>query len=250
MAYRAHPDYVLIVAANRDEFFQRPTAPVGYWQDCPEVLAGRDLQQGGTWMGVNRAGRFAALTNVREPLAFRGTAKSRGLIVADFLTGDTEPRAHLTQLAKQRDDYNGFNLVCGSAKHLYTFGTVDGHIAELPPGVFGLSNHKLDTPWPKVESSKRALQNALAHRPEELESELFSMLSDTTLADDADLPNTGVGIEKERWLSPIFIHATGYGTRSSTLLLVDYAGNARFVERTFNAEGEPDSTRRFALKMQ
>ncbi len=250
MAYRAHPDYGLIVAANRDEFFHRPTVPAEFWQNCPTVLAGRDLEQGGTWMGISKTGRFAALTNVREPLAFRSTAKSRGLIVADFLERDSDPVAYLAQLAERRDDYNGFNLVCGSGQHLYSYSTVDGHSAELAPGRYGLSNYMLDTPWPKVERSKLALHQTLAQRGDELESDLFDMLSDITLADDADLPNTGVGIEKERWLSPIFIRAEGYGTRSSTLLLVDYDGNARFTERTFNSAGDPTDTRRFAVKMQ
>jgi uncharacterized protein with NRDE domain len=247
VAYRVHADYPLIIAANRDEFFQRPTTPAQFWDDHPDVLAGRDLSQGGTWMGVNRNGRFAALTNVRDPQALRPSAKSRGLIVADFLTGGEAPNEFLENLARDRDEYNGFNLLVGESRSLHYFSSVDGSRSVLAPGVHGLSNDRLDTPWPKVVRGKREMTAMLKKNPEHFENALFELLSDRTLAPDDELPNTGVGIEKERFLSPLFIRTAEYGTRSSTLLFAHRDGAVRYVERSYNPSADTNTERAYVL---
>lgn len=243
MAYRCHPEFPLIVAANRDEFFNRPTAAAAYWADHPDVLAGRDLEQGGTWMGVNKNGRFAALTNVRDPSALRSRAKSRGHLVSKFLTGYDTPTNFLETLASESDDYNGFNLIVGANDELAYFGSVTKKAAPILPGVYGLSNDQLDTPWPKVVRAKTKLKSALRGNSEALEQRLLSLLSDDSLANDDELPDTGVGLEKERWLSPIFIRTQNYGTRCSTLLLAKRDGEIQYIERSVNA----DSLRRFSF---
>jgi uncharacterized protein with NRDE domain len=246
MAYRVHPLFPLIVAANRDEFFRRPTAPADFWRDRPDVLAGRDLEQGGTWMGITRSGRYAALTNVRDPKSIRPSAKSRGLIVADFLTGNNAPLSFVNALQHNGDDYNGFNIVVANDDDLCYFNSVTKQSVALIPGVYGLSNDRLDTPWPKVTRSKIALQRAIGKDSEELETHLFALLSDRARADDGALPDTGVGLEKERGLSPVFIAAEEYGTRCSTLLM---AGEKQtlFIERGFDRAGNMTETRRFTL---
>jgi uncharacterized protein with NRDE domain len=232
VAYRFHADYPLVIAANRDEFFQRPTAAVSYWPEQPTVLAGRDLAQGGTWMGININGRFAALTNVRDPKSFRGSAKSRGLIVADFLTGRESADQFLARLTHERDNYNGFNLLIGETGALHYFSSMSGTNTVLAPGIHGLSNDRLDTPWPKVVRGKQGLAKVLGQQHGDLDNSLFTLLSDTTVAPDHDLPDTGIGLARERDLSPIFIRSEGYGTRCSTLLLAHRDDTIRYVERT------------------
>ena len=246
MACRVHPIYQLIVAANRDEFFRRPTAAADFWSDNPDVLAGRDLEQGGTWMGVTRAGRFAALTNVRDPKSFQPSAKSRGLIVSEFLTGNVAPTPFLDELKESCSQYNGFNLIVGDRGRLCYFNSVTAQSEVLSPGIYGLSNHRLDTPWPKVTRSKAAVEAALGKHGEEMEADLFALLSDRARADDATLPDTGVGLDKERWLSPVFISGQDYGTRCSTVMMAS-ASQTLFVERSFNDSGETTETGRFTL---
>ncbi len=246
MAYRVHPIYQFIVAANRDEFFRRPTAAADFWNDNPDVLAGRDLEQGGTWMGVTRAGRFAALTNVRDPKSLRPAAKSRGLIVSDFLLENIAPTAFLDELKESSSQYNGFNLIVGDGDEFCYFNSVTAQSEALSPGIYGLSNHRLDTPWPKVTHSKASVETALGKHGETLEADLFAVLSNRARADDAMLPDTGVGLEKERWLSPVFISGQEYGTRCSTVLMIG-ASQTLFVERTFNNGGETTETGRFTL---
>ncbi len=246
-AYGVHPHYPLLVAANRDEFHNRPTAPLAFWDDCPELLAGRDLQAGGTWMGLHRGGRFAALTNYRDPHHIHEPAPSRGHLVRDYLQGHCSADAALTELLPYAGAYNGFNLLLGDSSGLYWYSNRADHFQKLVPGLYGLSNHLLNTPWPKVERGRRALHEVLAQEtltPEALLEALLSVLTDRTPAPDAALPATGVSLPWERWLSPIFIDAPGYGTRSSTVLLADHQGRAHMVEVTW-ASG---NRREFALE--
>src|SRR5258706_6908216 len=154
-AWQAHPDYPLVVAANRDEWRDRPTAPAAWWDDAPDILAGRDLEAGGTWLGVTRAGRFAAITNFRDPSDRKSTAPSRGQLVADFLRGDDAPRDYLAALAAKAARYNGFNLLLADDKSMCYFGSREGEIIDVAPGIHGLSNHLLDEPWPKVKMESR-----------------------------------------------------------------------------------------------
>jgi uncharacterized protein with NRDE domain len=242
-AYRTHPDYELVVAANRDEFYARPTAPLAFWDDAPEVLAGRDLQAGGTWLGITRAGRFAALTNYRDPARLLPEAPSRGRLVGTCLRDAAPARTALDRLAPTAAAYNGFNLLLGDGEGLYYFSNLTGDYRTLAPGWYGLSNHLLDTGWPKVRRGLTALRQALDRRRDPDPDDLLSLLTDRTPAPDAELPRTGVPLDWERWLSPLFIDAPGYGTRSSTVLLADATGRARMVEMTW----EDGSRREFHL---
>ena len=251
LSYRQHPRYRLVLATNRDEFYARPTAPAAFWDDAPSVLAGRDLQGGGTWLGVTRAGRLAALTNVREPHRHLDDAPTRGALVADYLTGMMQPRVYLDAVRQEAARYNGFNLLLGDTKDLFYFGNRAADIQPLEPGLYGLSNHLLDTPWPKVERGKKALAAALRNDVVDPET-LFAFLADTEQAPDETLPDTGVGLEWERLLSPIFIASPAYGTRVSTVVLVDHLGHATFAERAYasGANGEPPITRRFDFEIE
>jgi uncharacterized protein with NRDE domain len=229
-AYHVHPSYPLIVAANRDEFYERPTAPAAFWEDAPSVLAGRDLEKGGTWMGVTRTGRFAAITNYRAPGHARPDAKSRGFLVSDYLIGTDTPQAYLKKVQKEHEHYNGFNLLVGDTQSLYYYTPLHNEIEEVSPGIHGLSNHVLDTPWPKVRKGTEKLKQALHDKIID-ETTLFSILSDAEESPEEELPNTGVGKEWEKLLSPLFIQSETYGTRSSTIFLLDNNNNIMFTER-------------------
>lgn len=233
MAYRCHPVYELVVAANRDEFHDRPSAPLGFWEDAPDLLAGRDLQAGGTWMGVTRAGRFAALTNYRDPRRVKPDAPSRGHLVSGYLQGDQSASAALEQLQSTADRYNSFNLVLGDPDGLYYYSNRAGEPRRLAPGIYGLSNHVLDTPWPKLKRGLSMLRGLLERQRGLTPDDLLQILTDRALAADAELPQTGVPLEWERWLSAIFIDAPGYGTRASTALLAESGGAARMAEMTW-----------------
>lgn len=243
LAWKAHPDFPLVVAANRDEWRTRPTAPADWWEGRPDLLAGRDLEAGGTWMGVTRGGRFCAVTNFRDPSDKRGNARSRGELVADFLSGRDMPAAYCEKLAARAGDYNGFNLVAGDGGSLVCFGSREGEAQAVEPGIHALSNHRLDEPWPKVRRARAAMREALGDGDEPL----FAMLSDTTPGLDEELPNTGVGLDWERRLSPVLITGEDYGTRSSTVLRVSAGGEVRFEERTRNATGTVTDSRVFAF---
>lgn len=233
VAIDSHPKYRLIIAANRDEFYDRPTAQASFWHEAPELLAGRDLRAGGTWIGLTRTGRIAALTNFRDPESINADSPSRGKVVSDFLVNRDHPIHYLEQLSRDAHRYNGFNLLVGWEEEFYWYSNRGKGIQRLSPGIYGLSNHLLDTPWPKIERGKRAFGRVLAEKDLSAE-DLFQLLQDHTIARDESLPNTGVGQEWERLLSPIFITSPLYGTRSSTIILLDGYGRATFMERSFN----------------
>ncbi|MBL0141936.1 MAG: NRDE family protein [Betaproteobacteria bacterium] len=232
IAWQAHPEFPLIVAANRDEWRDRPAVPAHWWQDQPQLLAGRDLQAGGTWMGVTRGRRFAAVTNFRDPSERRSTALSRGTLVAEFLLGTQDPARYLADLASRAGRYNGFNLLVGDERSLLYFGSREAEVRAVEPGVHALSNHLLDEPWPKVSKAREAMRKAIGDGDEPL----FAMLSDTATAPDSQLPDTGVGLERERMLSPVLIAGAEYGTRASTVLRAGRDA-ARLEERTRGASG-------------
>lgn len=235
LAWKARPDLSLVVAANRDEWRDRPAEPARWWPEHPSLLAGRDLQAGGTWMGITRLGRFAAVTNFRDPAERRSTAKSRGGLVTEFLLGAESPARFLSGLSARAHDYNGFNLILGDGANLFYYGSREGVPRAIEPGVHALSNHLLDEPWPKVTRGNLAMHAALeARNPAPA---LFDMLSDSEGASDDALPNTGVGIEWERRLASPLITGRDYGTRASAVLAVSSAGETRFEERTRDADG-------------
>ncbi|MGH7580669.1 MAG: NRDE family protein [Gemmatimonadales bacterium] len=247
IALDSHPDYSLIVAANRDEFYDRPTAPAGFWDDAPAVLAGRDLKAGGTWLGIDRRGRFAAVTNYRQGRREASAERSRGHLVRDFLTTAIGAAETIERARADAALYNGFNLIVGDARELLYFSNREGRARTLEPGVYGLSNHLLDTAWPKVTSTKSALGALLSGDPSELIAGLFALLSDRSQPADEELPRTGIGLQWERLVSSAFVVSSRYGTRSSTVVLVGRDGGGVFVERSFGPEGRLSGERRFTF---
>ncbi len=230
-AHRIHPDHPLILIANRDEFYDRPTAPASRWTDKPSILAGRDLVHGGTWLGVTDEGRFAAVTNYRQPSAPKGNL-SRGALVSGFLDSTEGPEEYLRELSRRSDGFSGFNLLVGDRNEAGYFSNREGVVRILEPGIYGLSNHLLDTPWPKVRRGKARFASAISGA-EIITDNLFSILGDKSLAPDEELPDTGVGYEREKLLSAIFIETPIYGTRSSTVVIADRDFNLSLDERTF-----------------
>ena len=231
-SYRLHPDYRLILAANRDEFYDRPTASLDYWSDHPDVLAGRDLKGNGTWLGVTRSGRLAAVTNYREPVSHRENAPSRGKLIRDFLIGNSSPERYLKTVSRISNAYNGFNLIAGDLSGLYYYSNRASHVRQLQPGLYGISNNLMDTAWPKIQRGKALLQGQLSGREKIDIKKIWKILVDRWLPADKALPDTGVGLEWERILAPLFIHSSDYGTRSSSIVLMEYSGQITFMERT------------------
>jgi len=235
VSYHHHPDYPLIVAANRDEFYARPSTPIHEWPDQPGVIAGRDQDKGGTWLGFARDGRFAAVTNFRSGQANENRL-SRGQLALQLLTSEQPDHFINDELARTAPDYNDFNCLFYYRKQLYYLSNkADSHQAILSPGIYGLSNALLDTPWPKLIRGKAAFSRAITSVPDE--PALWRTLADQTLAADNELPQTGVSQDWEKLLSSRFIQSPHYGTRSSHLLFWSATGTATFKERRFNASG-------------
>jgi uncharacterized protein with NRDE domain len=245
-----HPDYALVVAANRDEFYDRPTASAAFWAEHPRILGGRDLRAGGTWLAIDRKGRFAAVTNYRQGEREPAAPRSRGLLVSDYLVADIDARTHVARVEREAASYNGFNLLAGDARELRWFSNREGRPRLLEPGIYGLSNHLLDTPWPKVTASKSALQALLGGGRADLAPGLFALLSDRTPALDQSLPRTGIGLAWERLLSSAFIASAEYGTRSSTVVLIGRDGAVTFVERSFGPNGVLTGEVRHAFNLE
>ena len=247
-AHQAHPRFPLIVAANRDENYVRATAAAGFWDDGSGILAGRDLEAGGTWLGMTRHGRFAALTNFRQPGSVLSAAPSRGALVSNYLHANGSPLAYTGRLVPDAAAYNGFNLLIGDLDDLVWYSNRGDVPRLLPPGVYGLSNHLLDTPWPKVEAGKALFRDALAAPEPNLEA-LYELLASRALPPAESLPDTGVGREREQVLAPAFILSDSYGTRSSTVISRDLNGHVIFSERTFAADGSPNATVAFEFEV-
>ncbi len=225
---------LLTVAANRDEFFARASAPLDWWNDAPNVLAGRDLVGGGTWLGLARDGRFAALTNYRDPRAFRRDAPTRGALVADYLVGPMiAPLDYLCRVAEHGAAYNGFNLVVGdlSRRELGWYcNRADTPPCLLPSGVHGISNAVLDTPWPKLVRKREELAALVERDGAAPLDRLVALMRDPRIAPDDELPSTGIGLERERALSAAFIDTPDYGTRGTTALRVAATGTSLSIE--------------------
>ena len=236
-AWQVIPGVPLIAAANRDEFYDRPSAAAGAWPEHPQVFAGRDLQGGGSWMGITQEGadgpKFAAITNFRGPLERRIDVPSRGALVADYLAGELTAAQYVAQIAAGADAYNGFNLVVGDRNNLIWFSNRGGgderNGKQLAPGIYGISNGLLDAPWPKVVRTKAQFASLLCQgAPEDA---FFEMLLDPTRAPDMRLPDTGVALELERILSAVCIETQGYGTRTSTVVKLYADAPAELHER-------------------
>jgi uncharacterized protein with NRDE domain len=248
IALKNHPKYKLIVAANRDEFYHRKTAPAAFWEDHPEILGGRDLEAFGTWLGMTKSGRICMVTNFRDPKNINPKAPSRGKLVTDFLLDSISGEKYLKKVEAQAKKYNGFSLIAGTVDSLYYLSNYKEGIIILNSGLFGLSNHLLETPWPKVEKGKNEIQHLLKS-PSIKPADLFRILQDDTLPSDEKLPDTGVGLDLERTLSSAFIKSPGYGTRSSTVIMVDFANQVSFSERVFDPETLQYSNQTFQYKI-
>ena len=239
LALRCIPGLPVLIAANRDEFHARPTTPAAPWAgDGPAVYAGRDLRAGGTWMGASEAGRYALVTNYREPGRHADDAPSRGALVENWLRGSDSPATFMARLHAEGERYNGFNLIVGEASGAWYYGNRGEAPHELGDGVHAVSNHLLDTPWPKLTRTRQAFERFLRHLPEPIEpGSLYALLHDTEPAGDEELPATGLPLARERLLSSPFIISPDYGTRSSTVLAMHADGRAELHERRFDAQG-------------
>src|SRR5690625_2784716 len=233
--FQEHPYYKLIVAANRDEFYDRPTEEAHFWEDEPNILAGRDLKEMGTWLGMTKEGRFAALTNFRDSTSEKKNKVSRGEIVSSFLTSDQIAPDFLYELQTKKENYNGFNVLVGTADELYYYGNRQKDISKINPGTHSISNHLINSPWPKVNKARTMLREYVKSTERIDIEELFSQLNNQEIANDDLLPETGVSLTLERQLSPVFIQTDNYGTRSSTVILVTHDDEVTFIERTYNS---------------
>ncbi len=248
-SHHNHPNYKLVVAANRDEFYQRPTEQADFWEEAPMILAGKDAEAGGTWMGITKKGRISMLTNYRDLSNIKENAPSRGHLVSGFLKTEQQAADYLLHLETTGSQYNGYNIICGDIDHLYYYGNHQQGVHSIPNGIHGLSNAFLDTPWPKVEKGKQGLSTLLNNETIDPES-LFELLYNDKEAPGNELPDTGVGMEKEKMLSPMFIKSPNYGSRCSTVLLVDQNGQVFFAERTYDTLDFSYVTKTFGFKLE
>lgn len=250
LALNTHPSFKLVLAANRDEYYDRPSAPPSFWKDAPHLLAGRDLAGGGTWLGITHHGRIAAITNYRDPSSFKKEAPSRGKLVTDFLLGKDSPSDYLETIWSDAARYNGFNLLVGEKDRISWYSNRSDRMMLLSPGIHGVSNRLLNTPWPKVVRGKELLARVLQDHPVPSSDSLFDLLQDRHQPPDEELPSTGVRLEWERVLSPIFIKSPEYGTRSSTLLYIDQKDHVTFMDRTFDSGPGHYETREFEFDLE
>ncbi len=268
-AHDVHPDYRLILVSNRDEFYARPTMPAGFWESIPGVFGGRDLEQGGTWLGVTRTGRFATVTNYRDPEEFERQGRSRGLLLREFLKQEPPPGPFAEDLAEgdrdadaagERSQFNGYNLLVGDLRgdqglFYYSNKSPQRFPRRLLPGIYGLSNHLLDSPWPKLVSGRTGFAELVhrnrpgsddwSHHP----NAFFDLMTNSTTAPDDALPDTGVGLERERFLSSRFIRSEVYGTRACSVLFVRRDGLLIFFERRFEAGGNAKGDTRYEFRL-
>ena len=251
VAWQTHPRYRLIVAGNRDEFHDRPTAPVGWWSDAPDVLAGRDLRAGGTWLGLSRSGRCGLVTNFRDAdAATRADAPSRGELVPAFLRNGSGAAPYLDELQERATQYAGFNLLLGDATGLHYYTNVGGTAPRvLGAGIYGLSNHRLDEPWPKLVRTRERFAAALRDS-DPAPATLLDLLGDSTPAALDTAPDAGLPADLERALSAPFVRHERYGTRCSTVVLVTHDGSTTVYERRFEPAGAQSGASRLEFAGQ
>ncbi len=240
-AFQPETQFPLILAANRDEFFARATREAAFWTDSDQsqILAGKDLEAGGTWLGISRGGRFAAVTNIRDPSQTEVKPRSRGELTLGFLTGSLSAADYCAELLSQFQDFAGFNLLLGDGRDLYYANNQNGVVDALEPGIHGLSNGLLDSDWPKVRRSREQLGELLGQAQPPSTDRLIQLMTDREQAAEDELPDTGLPLPLERTLSSMFIEnsSRGYGTRCSTALVMAAAGTTRFSEQNYDAGG-------------
>jgi len=250
ISYKQFDKFPLIIAANRDEYFERPSQAAHFWNDNPFILAGRDLKHGGSWLGISRQGRFAAVTNFREPSNKIASATSRGTLVSKYLMSDISAGNYLEDLLDQIDQFDGFNLLVGDTNALYFLGSLEKQIRILDTGVYGISNGIFDCPWPKVIQGKQRLAEIMNKSGQPDETAFFKLLANETVPPDDELPDTGVGLEWEQKLGSIFVKADPFGTRCSTLLSIDVKRQVRFSERNFDHAGNDLGTEGYSFNLE
>jgi uncharacterized protein with NRDE domain len=233
LSLNQHSKYKLIVVANRDEFYNRQTASASFWENHPEILGGRDLEAGGTWMGVNKRGKISMITNYRDLANINPNAPSRGFLVSDFLLQNNSGEEYLKQVEKKARQYNGFNLIVGDVNSLWYLSNYKDGVNQIADGFHGLSNHLLDTEWPKIKRGSEKLKSILGEATIDPQ-ELFELMYDDIIASDNLLPHTGLPLERERALSSMFIKSPNYGSRCSTVVLMDKDRNVSFTERVYD----------------
>jgi uncharacterized protein with NRDE domain len=243
-----HPNYKLILAGNRDEFYNRKTAAAQFWDDNENILGGRDLVAGGTWLAMTKQGRLGMVTNYRDPANINPKAPSRGPLVSDFLTSSDLPEKYLRRVSKDGKMYNGFNLIVGDKNDLWYYSNYGEGVEKLAPGFYGLSNHLLETAWPKVVRGKERIKPVIESAVINPEA-VLDALYDDQIAEDRSLPATGLPLEQERALSSMFIKMGGYGSRCSTVILIDKADQVLFTERVYDPITFNHSTASFRITL-
>ena len=249
ISFQHHQKYKLVVAANRDEFYDRKTAAADYWSDQPQILAGRDLEAGGTWLGMSTSGKISMLTNYRDLKNIKPIAPSRGQLVSDYLKSSQTAEAYMQSVESDGNKYNGFNLIVGNAEELWYYSNYRNGITKFTPGFYGISNHLLESPWPKVLIGKQKIAPALQKNDVDPER-IFEILYDDHVADDDQLPDTGLPLERERALSSMFIKTPNYGSRCSTVVLVDKSNAVLFTERVYDLETFKYKTNTFTFSIR
>lgn len=249
-ALHDHPKYPLILAANRDEFYERPTLKADYWTEDHNILGGRDVQSGGTWLGLQKDGRFIAITNYRDGSKTNNPVRSRGKLSKEFLTKNLTVPEFIGGIKKEKDQYGGFNIILSDDgfNSLHHYSNISDQTTKIASGIHGLSNHLLDTPWPKVSSGKKFLKEVVINDPvnEEL---IIELMQESTKVSERFLPKTGIPSDLEKQLSPLFISMKEYGTRCTTILLVTQDKNVSFVEITYNEHKQAVSRQEFAMQL-
>lgn len=246
-AWDYHPKYKLILAANRDEFYERPTRAASFWEDNPDIFGGRDLQALGTWMAISKQGKFGALTNYRDIKNIKSDARSRGEIISDYFNSNSSQEGFIKKLHDYAEGYNGFNFISTDFHSMVHYSNYERKINSISPGIHGLSNALLDTPWPKVDELKTRFEKTIKEDFDH--DKLFELLSDTKTHEDKILPNTGVTPELEKALSAICIETEKYGTCSSAILTVDRFGEVNFSEKTLAVGDKEQNTVNFEFKV-
>ena len=246
-----HPEYKFILAANRDEFFDRETLYANRWQDNEQIIGGRDVVSGGTWLGLNSNGRFIAITNYRDPARENKSAKSRGILSNEFLNGNNRASDFIHEISPHRANYNGFNLLISDDgfNTLSHYSNINNEITMVQPGIHGLSNALLNTSWPKVDFGKNALSKTISSYTLDINN-LISILGNADVPADHLLPSTGISFDLEQKLSPVFISMNGYGTRCSTVLLVNHNNVAKFHEVSYNENKEIINIAEFQIQLK
>ncbi|WP_422463794.1 NRDE family protein [Endozoicomonas sp. ALB115] len=250
-SWQPDSQYPLILAANRDEFYQRPTQATDFWNDSPDVFGGRDLEAGGSWLAINKNGRFAAVTNYREVPSPAGLY-SRGALVANFVTGSQSASDYLQAVQQQSDKWSGFNLLTMDSTGLYYLSNraKDHSIAPLPPGIYGLSNHLLDTPWPKLMRARTGFTRAIKESIPPVSKQLIELMHDNYQPPEEQLPDTGVSKEVEKLISSCFIASKEYGTRNTSVLMIDHHHQLQWVEQEYLSEGAVGEQRQFKFTLE